>query len=109
MQSLKPLPSGMTCLKRFTKDAALFEQATRSSNLATSPSLNWHVCIFTGGPTGADQAFTCGQVGCIVLLVSPLRLLAKILRWNLTSILACSLKDLLNAMAALDEDNIGED
>ena len=39
MPVLKPLLSGMTCLKRFTKGAAIFEQSTRSGSMATSPSL----------------------------------------------------------------------
>ena len=36
---LKSLLSCMTCLKRFTKGAALFEHSTRSGHLAASPSL----------------------------------------------------------------------
>ena len=58
---LKSMLSGMTCLKRFTKGTALFEQSTRSGQLAASPSLSWPVYIFTDVPSGADQAFSSGQ------------------------------------------------
>ena len=61
MPVLKSLLSGMTCLKRFTNGAALFEQSTRSGNFAASPSLNWPVYVFTDVPTGADQALSRGQ------------------------------------------------
>ena len=58
---LKSLLSGMTCLKRFTKGAALFEHSTRSGHLAASPSLSWPVYVFTDVPTGADRALNRGQ------------------------------------------------
>ncbi len=61
MPVLKSMLSGMTCLKRFTKGAALFEQSTRSGRLAASPSLSWPVYVFTDVPTGADQALNRGQ------------------------------------------------
>ena len=56
MPVLKSLLSGMTCLKRYTKGAALFEQPSRSGSMATSPSLNWPVYIFSDVPSAADQA-----------------------------------------------------
>ena len=51
MPVLKSLLSGMTCLKRFTKGAALFEQSTRSGSMTTSPSLNWPVYVFIDVPS----------------------------------------------------------
>ena len=51
----------MTCLKRFTKGAALFEQFTRSGSMATSPSLNRPVYVFTDVPSAVDQALGRGQ------------------------------------------------
>ncbi|DBA79948.1 TPA: hypothetical protein ACH3X1_008153 [Trebouxia sp. C0004] len=51
----------MTCLKRFTKGAALFEQSTRSGSMASSPSLNWPVYIFTDVQTAAYEALGRGQ------------------------------------------------
>lgn len=60
MPVLKPLLSGMTCLKRFTKGAAIFEQSTRSGSMATSPSLQWPVYVFTDVPTAAEQALGRG-------------------------------------------------
>ena len=61
MPVLKSLLAGMTCLKRFTKGAALFEQSTRSGSMTTSPSLNWPVFVFTDVPSAADQALGRGQ------------------------------------------------
>ena len=61
MPVLKPLLCGMTCLKRFTKGAALFEHATRSGNLAAAPSLHWPAYVFTDVPTAADQALERGH------------------------------------------------
>ena len=58
---LKSMLSGMTCLNRYTKGAALFEHSTRSGHLAVAPSLSWPVYIFSDVPTGANQAFNCGQ------------------------------------------------
>ena len=55
MPLLKPMLSGMTCLKRFSKGAAIFEQSARSDSLA------WPVYVFTDVPTGADQASNRGQ------------------------------------------------
>ena len=55
MPLLKPMLSGMTCLKRFSKGAAIFEQSARSDSLA------WPVYVFTDVPTGADQALNRGQ------------------------------------------------
>ena len=61
MQVLKSLLSGMTCLKRFAKGAALFEQSTRSGSMATTPSLNWPVYVFSDVPSAADQALGRGH------------------------------------------------
>ena len=58
---LESMLSGMTCLKRYTKGAALFEHSTRSGHLAAAPSLSWPVYIFSDVPTGANQAFSSGQ------------------------------------------------
>ena len=55
MPLLKSMLSGMTCLKRFGKGAAIFEQSARSDSLA------WPVYVFTDVPTGADQALSRGQ------------------------------------------------
>ena len=54
MPALKSLLTGMTCLKRYSKGAALFEHSARSS-------LNWPVYVFTDVPSGADQALSHGQ------------------------------------------------
>ena len=61
MPVLKSLLSGMTCLKPFSKGAALSEQSTRFGSMATSPSLNWPVYIFTDAPTAACEALGRGQ------------------------------------------------
>ena len=61
MPVLKSLLAGMTCLRRFTKGTALFEQSARSGSKAASPSLHWPVYVFTDVPTGADQALNRGQ------------------------------------------------
>ena len=61
MPVLKSLLSGMTCLKRFTKGAALFEQSACSGCLAASTSLSWPIHIFTDMPTSADHALNRGQ------------------------------------------------
>ena len=104
---LKSMLSGMTCLKRYTKGAALFEHSTRSGHLAVSPSLSWPVYIFFDVPTGANQAFNCGQsmhyTDYTMLLSS---LLLMILDWNLTSVSLCCLKDPL-LEASEDEHMMG--
>ena len=61
MPVLKFLLSGMTCLKRFTKGAALFEQSTRSGSMATTPNLNWPIYVFSDVPSAADQALGRGH------------------------------------------------
>ena len=61
MPVLKSLLSGMTCLKRFAKGAALFEQSTRSGSMAAAPSLNWPVYVFSDVPSAADQALGRGH------------------------------------------------
>ena len=101
---LKSMLSGMTCLKRFTKGAALFEQSTRSGQLAASPSLSWPVYIFTDVPSGADQAFSSGQSmhrlhNAVVSSVAPDSDL------NLMSVLLCCLKEPL--MEASEDEDIG--
>ena len=45
MLVLKPLLSGMTCLKRCIESAALFEQSARSGSPAASPGVSWPVYI----------------------------------------------------------------
>ena len=87
---------GMTCLKRFAKGAALFEQSTRSGSMATTPSLNWPVYVFSDVPSAADQALG---------FITPLFfLLPLILALNLTSALRCCLKDPLAEADLMDED-----
>ena len=45
MPVLKTMLSGMTCLKRFTKAAPLFEQSSRSGSMATTTSFDRRVYV----------------------------------------------------------------
>ena len=94
MPVLKSLLSGMTCLKRFSKGATLFEQSTRSGSMATSPSLHWPVYIFTDVPTASYEALGRGQSMHRLHNATVLSAVHDSdLTWNLTSVLLCYLKD----------------